>query len=143
MVDHAYELVSLARGSAQKGKIMIAVSESMAYAFLGAVACMGIDILTGYVAAVINRDVSSTKMREGLGHKALLLCIELLAFVIEIVCQHVEGMDAMSGVTVVGISIVIILMEVTSIWENVVSASPELNNSPLGKIFENTKTKEA
>ena len=115
----------------------------MAYAFLGAVACMGIDVLTGYVAAVIRHDVSSTKMREGLGHKALLLCIELLAFVIEVVCQHVDGMDAMSGVTVVGISIVIILMEVTSIWENVVSASPELKDSPLGKIFENTKTKEA
>ena len=122
---------------------MIQVSESMAYAFLGAVACMGIDILTGYVAAVVRRDVCSTEMREGLGHKALLLCVELLAFVIEVVCQHVEGMDAMSGVTVVGISIVIILMEVTSIWENVVSASSELKDSPLGKIFENTKTKEA
>lgn len=115
----------------------------MAYAFLGAVACMGIDVLTGYVAAVIRHDVSSTKMREGLGHKALLLCIELLAFVIEVVCQHVEGMDAMSGVTVVGISIVIILMEVTSVWENVVSASPELKDSPLGKIFENASGKRA
>ena len=122
---------------------MIHVSESMAYAFLGAVACMGIDVLTGYVAAVIRRDVSSTKMREGLGHKALLLCVEMLAFVIEVVCQHVEGMGAISGVTVVGISVVIIAMEVTSIWENVVSASPELKDSPLGKVFENTKTKEA
>ena len=114
----------------------------MAYAFGGAVACMGIDILTGYVAAVIRRDVSSTKMREGLGHKALLICVELLAFVIEVVCQHVEGMNALSGVTVVGISVVIILMEMTSIWENVVSASPELKDSPLGKIFENTKMEE-
>lgn len=121
---------------------MIQVSESMAYAFLGAVACMGIDVLTGYVAAVVRRDVSSTKMREGLGHKALLLCIELLAFVIEVVCQHVEGMGAMSGITVVGISVVIIAMEVTSIWENVVSSSPELADSPLGRVFENTRTKE-
>ena len=100
---------------------------------------MGLDVLTGYVGAVINHTVSSTKMREGLGHKALLLCIELLAFVIEVVCQHVEGMGALSGMTVVGISIVIILMEVTSIWENVVSASPELANSPLGKIFDNAR----
>lgn len=122
---------------------MVQISESMAYAFLGAVACMGIDVLTGYVSAVIKHDVSSTKMREGLGHKALLLCIELLAFVIEVVCQHVDGMGVMSGVTVVGISVVIILMEVTSIWENVVSASPELKDSPLGKIFENAKTKKA
>ena len=86
---------------------------------------MGLDILTGYVGAVVNHCVSSTKMREGLGHKALLLCVELLAFVIEVVCQHVEGMGALSGVTVVGISVVIIAMEVTSIWENVVAASPE------------------
>ena len=122
---------------------IVQVSESMFYAFGGAVSCMGLDILTGYVGAVVNHCVSSTKMREGLGHKALLLFVELLAFVIEAVCQHVESMGALSGVTVVGISVVIIAMEVTSIWENVVSASPELKESPLGKIFENTKTKEA
>lgn len=114
---------------------LVQVSESMVYAFGGAVSCMGLDILTGYVGAVVNHCVSSTKMREGLGHKALLLCVELLAFVIEVVCQHVEGMDALSGVTVVGISVVIIAMEVTSIWENVVAASPELADSPLGRIF--------
>ena len=114
----------------------------MFYAFGGAVSCMGLDILTGYVGAVVNHCVSSTKMREGLGHKALLLCVELLAFVIEVVCQHVEGMGALAGVTVVGISVVIIAMEVTSIWENVVAASPELADSPLGRIFDNAKREE-
>ena len=121
---------------------IVQVSESMFYAFGGAVSCMGLDILTGYVGAVVNHCVSSTKMREGLGHKALLLCVELLAFVIEVVCQHVEGMGALSGVTVVGISVVIIAMEVTSIWENVVAASPELSDSPLGRIFDNAKREE-
>lgn len=121
---------------------IVQVSESMVYAFCGAVSCMGLDILTGYVGAVVNHCVSSTKMREGLGHKALLLCVELLAFVIEVVCQHVEGMGALSGVTVVGISVVIIAMEVTSIWENVVAASPELSDSPLGRIFDNAKREE-
>lgn len=113
----------------------IRVSESMAYSVGGVMACMGLDILTGYVGAVVRHAVSSTKMRDGIGHKALLMCVELLAFVIEIVCQHVEGMDALSGVTVVGVSAVIIAMEVTSIWENVVSASPNLADSPLGRIF--------
>lgn len=121
---------------------IVQVSESMFYAFGGAVSCMGLDILTGYVGAVVNHCVSSTKMREGLGHKALLLCVELLAFVIEVVCQHVEGMGALAGVTVVGISVVIIAMEVTSIWENVVAASPELSDSPLGRIFDNAKREE-
>ena len=121
---------------------IVQVSESMFYAFGGAVSCMGLDILTGYVGAVVNHCVSSTKMREGLGHKALLLCVELLAFVIEAVCQHVESMGALSGVTVVGISVVIIAMEVTSIWENVVAASPELSDSPLGRIFDNAKREE-
>ena len=121
---------------------IVQVSESMFYAFGGAVSCMGLDILTGYVGAVVNHCVSSTKIREGLGHKALLLCVELLAFVIEVVCQHVEGMGALAGVTVVGISVVIIAMEVTSIWENVVAASPELSDSPLGRIFDNAKREE-
>ena len=121
---------------------IVQVSESMFYAFGGAVSCMGLDILTGYVGAVVNHCVSSTKMREGLGHKALLLCVELLAFVIEVVCQHVEGMGALAGVTVVGISVVIIAMEVTSIWENVVAASPERSDSPLGRIFDNAKREE-
>ena len=121
---------------------IIQISESMCYAFGGAVSCMGLDILTGYVGAVVNHCVSSTKMREGLGHKALLLCVELLAFVIEVVCQHVEGMGALSGMTVVGISVVIIAMEVTSIWENVVAASRELADSPLGRIFDNAEGEE-
>ena len=122
---------------------VIQVSESMAYAFAGAVACMGLDILTGYVAALVRHDVSSTKMREGLGHKALLLCVEMLAFVIEVVCQHVQGMDAVSGVTVVGVSIVIILMEVTSVWEDACSASPDLAGSPLAKMFDNANADKA
>lgn len=51
-------------------------------------------------------------------------------------------MGALSGVTVVGISVVIIAMEVTSIWENVVAASPELADSTLGRIFDNAKREE-
>ena len=44
---------------------------------------MLMDIVTGFIGAIIKGNVSSAKMREGLGHKALLLCVILLSIIIE------------------------------------------------------------
>ena len=41
------------------------------------------DIITGYIQAIINKNVDSRVMREGLLHKMLLIIIMLLAFVMQ------------------------------------------------------------
>lgn len=69
-----------------------------------------VDIITGYIQAVINNEVSSQKMREGLLHKsAILLCL-ILGFVVE----FTFNLSIVSKV----IAIYIIFMEIVSIYEN-------------------------
>lgn len=95
---------------------------------------MLMDIVTGFIGAIIKGNVSSAKMREGLGHKALLLCVILLSIIIEAGTQHVVGLG-MGGVTVTVVCAYIAVMEVASCMENVCSAYPELRDTPLMRIF--------
>lgn len=88
----------------------------------------GLDILTGYIQAVINKNVDSKVMREGLLHKCLLI----VAIVIGYVVEYAFGLSAVSGV----ITIYICVMELMSIAENVKKAGVDL------KIFEILKNKE-
>lgn len=83
------------------------------------------DILTGLIQAIINDDIKSKKMREGLLHKTLIIIVLLLSviatitFEIDIVCKFV--------------SIYIILMETISIFENLKKAGVDFDD--LLKIF--------
>ena len=52
--------------------IIIQLTEPQVWAIAIACAFMVMDILTGFIGAVINGNVSSAKMRVGLGHKILL-----------------------------------------------------------------------
>lgn len=88
----------------------------------------GLDILTGYIQAVINKNVDSQVMREGLLHKCLLI----VAIVIGYVVEYAFGISAVANV----ITVYICLMEIMSIAENLKKAGLEL------KIFEFLKNKE-
>lgn len=83
------------------------------------------DFLTGFIQAVINDDVQSKKMREGLLHKSLIVIVLILSVVasitfnINLISQFVSGY--------------IILMETISIFENLKKAG--LNFDDLLKIF--------
>lgn len=96
---------------------------------------MLMDFVTGFVGAVVRGDVSSSKMREGLGHKALLLCVIALAVIVEAGAQHVAGLG-FGGVTVTVVCAYIAVMEVASCMENVCAAYPELRDTPLMHVFD-------
>lgn len=83
------------------------------------------DILTGFIQAVINHDVDSQKMRNGLWHKALLLIIILLGFV--------TGFAFNLMFIPRSISIFIIVMEIVSITENLKKGG--INLGWLGSIL--------
>ena len=87
----------------------------------------GLDILTGYIQAVINKNVDSKVMREGLLHKCLLIVAILVGYVVE----YAFGLSAVSSV----ITIYICVMEIMSIAENLKKAGIEL------KIFDILKNK--
>lgn len=115
--------------------MVVQLTDTQAWAIGMACAAMCLDCVTGFLQAVINNTVSSAKMREGLGHKAALLCAIVLALGIEVGGQHIMGLG-FSGVTVVLVSVYVIVMEVASICENLCLANPELRDSPLMHVFD-------
>lgn len=115
--------------------MVLQLTEAQSWAIGAAVAFMCMDMLTGFIGAVINKCVSSSKMREGIGHKALLCCVIAVALMVEVASQHVAGLD-LGGVTVEAVCAYIVLMELASIMENVCGAYPELRDTPLMRVFE-------
>lgn len=91
------------------------------------------DIVTGYIQAVINKNVDSQVMREGLLHKMLLIVILILSFIM----QFAFGIKFIS----VGVCLYICLMETTSILENLKKAGIELKITDFLKGSEKDETK--
>lgn len=91
------------------------------------------DIITGYIQAVINKNVDSQVMREGLLHKMLLIVILILSFIM----QFAFGIKLIS----VGVCLYICLMETTSILENLQKAGIELKITDFLKGSEKDETK--
>lgn len=81
------------------------------------------DIITGFIQAVINNDVDSTKMRTGLLHKILLILILFLSILLDITFNLSFCSKS--------VSIYIIIMEILSICENLTKAGVE-----MGKLSE-------
>ena len=81
------------------------------------------DVLSGFVQAVINKNVDSSKMRSGLLHKVLIILIVILSFIADITFS----LSFLSKI----VCIYVIIMETMSILENLKKAG--IN---LGKLTE-------
>lgn len=92
------------------------------------------DIITGLIKAFITKTFESSKMREGLGHKMLLICFIAIAYIIEIGGAHIPGLG-FTEATVPAVCIYIIVMELGSCAENIVQGYPELKDTPIIKLF--------
>ena len=98
------------------------------------------DYVTGIVKAIMQHDLNSRKMREGLGHKFTYITLALTAWFIDTVSLHVDlGLPVSLYIcTISGIA----LTEITSILENITAINPELKNAPFMQIFtQNTNDK--
>lgn len=99
-----------------------------------------IDYVTGVVNAIMHGELSSGKMREGLGHKFTYLAIICVALIVEYGSYYIDlGVEPPVFIPVcVGIC----LIEITSIMENCVKINPELADAPFMQIFtQNTNDK--
>lgn len=85
------------------------------------------DVITGYIQAIINHNVDSQKMREGLLHKFLIIIIIILSFIIELAfsIKYVSGF----------VCIYVTLMEFISIIENLKKAGIDVGK--IGNIIKN------
>ena len=86
------------------------------------------DYVSGFIQAVINNNVDSKIMREGLFRKILLVLVILLSFIF----QYAFNIPLISKV----VCIYIIIMEIVSILENLKKAGVD-----LGKLGELLKIK--
>ena len=92
-----------------------------------------IDYVTGVVNAIMQGELSSEKMREGLGHKFTYLAIICVALIVEYGSDYINlGIELPVFIPVCA---GICLIEITSIMENCVKINPELNNSNILNTF--------
>lgn len=91
------------------------------------------DYVTGVAKAIMQNNLNSQKMREGLGHKFAYIILTLTAWFIDEVNLHVDlGLPVSVFIcTVSGIC----LIELTSILENITAINPELADAPFMQIF--------
>lgn len=100
---------------------------------------ISVDYITGVIKACMQGNLSSKRMREGLGHKFAYLTLTLTAWFIDTLNMHIPlGFPINVFIcTVSGIC----LIELTSIIENITAINPELKNAPFMNIFtKNTHT---
>lgn len=83
------------------------------------------DIITGVISAIIQKNLDSQKMREGLLRKILLIIVVILGFIIE----YAFKMPYVSKV----VCIYIVVMETISMLENMQKAGIELGR--LGDLL--------
>lgn len=93
-----------------------------------------IDYITGVVNAIMHGELSSERMRKGLGHKFAYLAIICVALIVEYGSDYINlGIELPVFAPVCA---GICLIEVTSIMENCMKINPELSKSNILNIFE-------
>lgn len=92
-----------------------------------------IDYVTGVVNAIMQGELSSKRMREGLGHKFTYLVVICVALIVEYGSEYINIGIELPVFTPVCAGIC--LTEITSIIENCVKINPELSSSNILNIF--------
>lgn len=96
-----------------------------------------IDYVTGVVNAIMHGELSSERMRQGLGRKFAYLAIICVALIVEYGSDYISlGIELPVFIPVCA---GICLIEITSIMENCVKINPELSSSNILNIFKVSK----
>ena len=110
------------------------MTESQSWSIIMACLMMLADIAVGFVGAAVRHDISSTKMREGIGHKVMVLVLIAVAYLLGVGLGHVSGISAEIPSTEV-VCWYVVVMELASILENVSLAWPEFADTKLFRYF--------
>ena len=115
-------------------QILPQLTESQTWSIIMACVMMLADIAVGFVGAAVRHDISSTKMREGIGHKVMVLVLIAVAYLLGVGLGHVSGIEAEIPSTEV-VCWYVVVMELASILENVSLAWPEFADTRLFRYF--------
>lgn len=114
------------------------MTESDTWCAIAVLFFIATDYITGTIKAIMKGDLSSQKMRTGLGRKLTYLILVLTAWFIDTVNTHVS-LNFPINVFICTVS-GICLIELTSILENITAINPELENTPFMNIFKQNNT---
>lgn len=112
----------------------ITLSEAQTWGIALACVMMLADVLVGFITAAINNEISSTKMRKGLLHKVLLLVLIVVCLAIELAIGHTVTLPYDIPTCEV-VCAYIVVMELTSVLENIGRGYPQFSDSALFKLF--------
>ena len=109
------------------------MTETLFYEILAVLVFVVMDYITGVIGAIMHGNLSSTKMREGLGHKFAYLCVFFVAWFIDFEMKHIDiGFhSALTPIVTIGI----VLIELSSIIENIGEINPDLAQAEFMSIF--------
>lgn len=102
-----------------------------AYPVVAVAVMVILDILSGLIKASLAGNLNSTKMREGLGHKAAYFMLLILFLLVQILQIHFEFWPEFPTVAIV--SALICVCETISVLENICEINPEIAEWPLIK----------
>lgn len=122
---------------------VVFLTDAQAWGITLACVMMVADVVVGFIVAAINEKISSTKMRNGLLHKVLMLVLIFVCLAIELSVSHTNALpyDVPTCEVVCGY---ISVMELISVLENMANGYPELRDSALFRLFnlDNKKSKD-
>lgn len=111
------------------------MTETLFYEILAVLVFAITDYITGVIGAIMRGNLSSTKMREGLGHKFAYLCVFFIAWFIDFEMRHID--IGFHGALTPIVTIGIVFIELSSIIENIGKINPDLTQAEFMKIFTN------
>lgn len=111
--------------------VMNIVEERYAF-FVGALIFVAFDVTSGLIKAFATNTFTSTKVKEGIFHKAALILIIIMSAAIDILSGFIPSMPFTVPLTQ-GCCLLIIGMECMSVLENICAINPELKDSALIK----------
>ena len=116
------------------------MTETLFYEILAVFVFIITDYISGLINAIMHGTLSSTKMRKGLGCKFAYLCVFFIAWFIDFEMEHINiGFhSALTPMVTIGI----VLIELSSIIENIGKINPELAQAEFMKIFTDNNRKD-
>lgn len=112
--------------------IMMDIVEERYAFFIGALIFVAFDVTSGLIKAFATNTFTSTKVKEGIFHKAALILIIIMSAAIDILTGFIPSMPFTVPLTQ-GCCLLIIGMECMSVLENVCAINPALKDSALIK----------
>lgn len=91
-----------------------------------------LDIVSGFTVGIIKKSIDSTKMRQGLLHKALYVIVIIIAYALEWAGSYI---DDITIPVLIPALLYICCIEISSIMENIVQVAPELKENPVFSVL--------